>query len=516
MKTSFLFFVFLLSFCSQSYSQDTSNSEVDLLLEKAQGFYKINQDSALYYSEIAYNKAKALNDPAIIGKTIAQMSIYLISKIKYDKAEALLNLNLQNKTKISQKDLGITYSNLGAINSLKEHRDDAILNYLSAIDIFDQLAEHNLLARNYLNIGVIYENEEKLEQADYFFDKSLYHSNLAKNSTGSAPHENVVRGATEDFEIKLRISFEALKTIDNPDQSRLASVIYHDLSKTYIENSKYEKAIESAKKSLEIKSNIGYTQNSDYAYYNIGLSQVRLNQNDNGIDNLKKAIALSEKRSLIPLMYEAIILGYKNKQEFKKAFDYTEQLTKIKDSIATFHENERIAEITSKYQVEKQANYILKLERDNQESELLLAKQKSKRWQWATLSIVFLISSIFLGRQLSRHIKKVKKIEAEKLAIEKRTEFKYIVLNNKAKVYTDELDFIKSDGNYLEFHFGDKKTIDRNKLKEIAHELPPNFVQVHRSFIINKNSIQSLNATSVRLKTGMEIPLSRTFKHNLF
>ena len=496
-------------------AQNSPLTEIDSLLQKAQVFYKSNQDSALYYSDLAYHIAKKEHNIELLGKTIAQKGTYLLSKKKYQEAEELLNFNLQNKEKINTIDIGITYANLGTIYSLKEQRDIALTHYLTAIDIFEEVKDHGYLARTYLNVGVIYENESKQKQADYFYDKSLYYSSLDKNKGMSVTHENVKRGAQEDFETKLKISLEALQTIENPNQSRLAAVIYHDLSKNYIENRKYEDAIEMAQKTIEVKNNIGYTQNIDFSYFILGKSQVRLNRNDEGIKNLLTAINLSEKRSLKPLMYEMLILGYKNKSDYKKAFQYAETLSKIKDSIATYQENERIAEITSKYQVEKQANDILRLEKANQETALLLSQQTRRRWQWATLSILFLIISLFLGRKLVAYIQKVKSVESEKAAIEKKVEAKYIALNNKAKVYIKDLDYIKSDGNYLEFYSKEKKVIDRNKLKTVANQLPPNFVQTHRSFIVNKNVIESLSATSLRLQNGVEIPVSRTYKQNL-
>lgn len=515
MKNVLFIIGFLYLSISTTISQNNSQIEFDSLLQKANVFYKTNQDSAIYYSGLAYKKALKQGEISLIGKAISQHATYLISKKKYQEAEKLLNQNLHNKLDISKIDLGITYANLGSINSLKEQRDVALENYLTALEIFEEINSHDYLARTYLNIGIIYENEGKNKQADYFYDKSLHHSNFNNNNSLSVTHENVKRGAEENYEINLKISFEALKSIENPSESRLASVIYHDLSKNYIDNQKYLEAIEMAKKAIEIKNNIGYSQNLDFSYFILGKSQIRLNRNDEGIRNLLTAIKLSEKRSLKPLMYEMLILGYKNKSDYKNAFLYAETLSKIKDSIAVFQENERIAEITSKYQVEKQANDILRLEKANQETALLLSQQTRRRWQWATLSILFLIVSLFLGRKLIAYIQKVKNVEYEKAAIEKRVEAKYIALNNKAKVYIKELDYIKSDGNYLEFYSKEKKVIDRNKLKTVANQLPPNFVQTHRSFIVNKNVIESLNATSLRLQNGVEIPVSRTYKQNL-
>ena len=287
------------------------------------------------------------------------------------------------------------------------------------------------------------------------------------------------------------------------------------MSKNYIDNRNYEDAIKSAKKAIAIKNHIGYLQNLDFSYFILGKSQIRLNRNDEGIKNLKKAISISEKRALKQLMYEMIVLGYKNKNDYKLALNYTESLSKIKDSIALFKENEKIAEITARFENEKQANEILLLEKENQEKELLISKKEKNIWKWSLCALLVTLAAIFLRQKLIRSIKRLKTVEQEKEDIAKKVEEIAVVLNNKTKVYLDKLKYIKSDGNYLEFVTDDKTIIDRNQLKEILNHLPPNFVRVHRSCVINKNFIDALNSKSLYLKPNIEIPLSRTYKANL-
>jgi hypothetical protein len=108
-----------------------------------------------------------------------------------------------------------------------------------------------------------------------------------------------------------------------------------------------------------------------------------------------------------------------------------------------------------------------------------------------------------------------KLILKEKSEIIKKTERKNIVLNNKQKIYLDEVEFIKSDRNYVEFYMATKKIIDRNNLKNTISKLPPNFVQVHRSYVVNKNFIKVANSNNLIMKSQVEIPISRTFKKNI-
>jgi len=129
-----------------------------------------------------------------------------------------------------------------------------------------------------------------------------------------------------------------------------------------------------------------------------------------------------------------------------------------------------------------------------------------------TLAIISLIG---LFRRLKKYRTRIKEVELEKVQIAKKVEEIAIILNNKSKIYLDTLKYIKSDGNYLEFVTNNKTIIDRNKLKAILDDLPPNFIRTHRSYIINKNYIVSFNSTSVFINPNIEIPLSRTFKSNL-
>ena len=139
-------------------------------------------------------------------------------------------------------------------------------------------------------------------------------------------------------------------------------------------------------------------------------------------------------------------------------------------------------------------------------------------WRTSQAIVVYILSVIgilYLIFQLKKYQKRITIVEQEKKEIAKKVEKEFIILNNKSKVYLSNLKFIKSDGNYLEFETDGKTIIDRNKLKEILEKLPPNFVKIHRSYIINKNFISSVNSSTVVLKDNIYIPLSRTFKSNL-
>lgn len=82
------------------------------------------------------------------------------------------------------------------------------------------------------------------------------------------------------------------------------------------------------------------------------------------------------------------------------------------------------------------------------------------------------------------------------------------------KVELDQILFIKSAGNYLEFVFVDKKIMTIMTMKEMELKLPSNFQRIHRSYIVNIKRIESISNGDVKIKNH-EIPISTTFENNL-
>lgn len=74
--------------------------------------------------------------------------------------------------------------------------------------------------------------------------------------------------------------------------------------------------------------------------------------------------------------------------------------------------------------------------------------------------------------------------------------------------------FIRSDGAYVEIVTLETKLVQRKLLREIEQELPPAFVRVHRSYIVNTDFIDQRSASMLSIR-GHEIPVSRQFRHLL-
>jgi hypothetical protein len=133
-------------------------------------------------------------------------------------------------------------------------------------------------------------------------------------------------------------------------------------------------------------------------------------------------------------------------------------------------------------------------------------------------AITFLLIIIFSlykrYRKKSDHLEKDQSETLQKLDELKNIVIKnHITLKDKTKIYISDLMYIKSDDHYLNIYLSNGKNhFVRGKLSQMKEELPPNFIQCHRSYIVNSNFIKQANGDSLTLLDKTQIPLSRSYK----
>ncbi len=82
-------------------------------------------------------------------------------------------------------------------------------------------------------------------------------------------------------------------------------------------------------------------------------------------------------------------------------------------------------------------------------------------------------------------------------------------------IQSSDITHCKGAGDYVELHLADGRQVLHNgALAQLENELPPTFLRVHRSFIVNTNFVKTLTRESTGvgalvLSNGAEIPVSR-------
>lgn len=84
--------------------------------------------------------------------------------------------------------------------------------------------------------------------------------------------------------------------------------------------------------------------------------------------------------------------------------------------------------------------------------------------------------------------------------------------NQKSKLYLSQILWIQSDNIFVQIHTLTKSYKIRQSLKKLKSELPPSeFIQCHRSFIINKKKISRITSQHIHIDENI-IPIARTYQ----
>ncbi|MCP9200843.1 LytTR family transcriptional regulator [Gramella sp. GC03-9] len=124
--------------------------------------------------------------------------------------------------------------------------------------------------------------------------------------------------------------------------------------------------------------------------------------------------------------------------------------------------------------------------------------------------IVFISSFIRLLFQLKKNTKLVENLQTEQ---EKNAQQSLLVKVNRKnhQVPLNDLLYIESLSDYVKIVTSETELTTRERITHLDSSLPQNFIRIHRSFIINKEKVNSFSNTEVMIN-GNSIPISRTYK----
>lgn len=128
--------------------------------------------------------------------------------------------------------------------------------------------------------------------------------------------------------------------------------------------------------------------------------------------------------------------------------------------------------------------------------------------------VVLLMSFILLIRHYFVDQQAIGSLE-EKQALLNKGYFTVRSNRQTANVRFDELLYLESLGDYIEFHLENGSRISsKEKISHMENELPDGFLRIHRSFIVNRSKISSFSREFV-VVGEKELPISRSYKQKV-
>jgi len=68
------------------------------------------------------------------------------------------------------------------------------------------------------------------------------------------------------------------------------------------------------------------------------------------------------------------------------------------------------------------------------------------------------------------------------------------------KVQIESIDFVQSDGNYLDVHTDQETIITRMNFRDLSRKLPSSFIRIHNSYIVNLAKVERIEGSQICIK----------------
>jgi two-component system, LytTR family, response regulator LytT len=147
-------------------------------------------------------------------------------------------------------------------------------------------------------------------------------------------------------------------------------------------------------------------------------------------------------------------------------------------------------------------------------SRLSLILSYYHRLPFVIFSTIVVNSFINLFKEYSETLDEIKVLRAKNK--DDRDEAMLVRSERKIKrILYESILYIESMSDYIIIHTEEGgRILSLERISRIETRLPGNFIRVHRSFIVNKDKLESFTSESVTLG-GMIIPVSRTYKNEV-
>lgn len=82
----------------------------------------------------------------------------------------------------------------------------------------------------------------------------------------------------------------------------------------------------------------------------------------------------------------------------------------------------------------------------------------------------------------------------------------------KRKFQLNSIDMFEAYGNYVKVWQGETATLVNSTLKQVLLDLDSSFMQVHKSYVINKSKVVAINTDTIQLASNAKVKIGKSYK----
>ena len=354
-----------------------------------------NTDSFLYYSKQGLAHFTTNQYKPGIAAMLSDLGAAYSTEGLLDIARKADEKALNIYTELHDK-AGIANTNniLGVIEGRKKNYLEATNHFLTALNIYKDINDTVAISDTYLKLGTANEKSDKLDKALEYYNIALsFYKGKPVNDVVIFLNNNIglVYYRKNDTANAMKYLELALNESEDPQFSQIHMLPLQNISDLYAKMGDTTKAINFAKQALDIAVKEHTEDERTLILLNMSSLYIKSNPTK-ALSLLKDALQIAEKINDKDLQVQAInciVQIYKQKEDFKRAFEWQEKQQNIEDSIIAVEKVKSNANLEAFHNLDQLTYKVQNLEIAEQ-------KQQQKKKELITISLALSIILIIV------------------------------------------------------------------------------------------------------------------------
>jgi len=377
----------------------TSQSDsltVNTLIDIGMAYLNVDISESRRYGNLGRELARQKNYTKGLGFAHKLLGLGYAYQGKYLEADVQFKASLAAFDSINHKD-GISniLNNLGSLSFSMGDDAKSLEYHLKSLKVAEEINNKYRIATNLNNIGTVYSNKVASQDKaiDYFLKALTVFEEINYTDGIGTAAVNIgeiyfKKGLYDSALIFLQRSIQMYEgTAD-------AAYALSYVGEIYAERNDFENAFKYHEQAVEVTERLGAQQYLAQSLLSLGKTLKKKGDLLKSVETLKKAEKISKEikaRQEIKNSYESLAESYALLGNYKNAYAYESQLTKIKDTLYNNNEDKKIQQLQFNFNIEKKEAEIDLLTKDQALKAATIQRQKILNYAAAITGILLLL-----------------------------------------------------------------------------------------------------------------------------
>jgi len=310
------------------------------------------------------------------------------------------------------KEISTTQTSIGNVYFQQGNYEEALKYYLESLKIEEEHNNKSGLSRSYISVGNVHYQLGNMNQSLYYYKQAYIMKKEIGDNKGEAGCLNNIGNIyrfQRDFHKAAETYLEAQKIYEKLNDSRGLTETYTNLGLAFFEQSLNSEAEEYFNKALLLAENNQNQSMVSNILANLAGLYNKQKKYDLAIKTALKSIDISKELGIIKEIrnaYNHLSLSYEKKGDYKQALEKYKSYKEFNDSLMNSEKHEQITRMEAIYQSEKKQSQIELFIKEKELQDITITRQKIILLIIAVSLVIVSILSFVLFR-FYQHKKKI-------------------------------------------------------------------------------------------------------------